>query len=172
MVARMATPQIVALIDNLLATPKTVAGTPTWRDMGHHGQFRLTFPLLIGGESTECALEICAYPNREPLRFNIAIHQPKAIWRLEYCPTASHTNSMNAPKDISGLIIVGPHYHNWADNRRFVTSNSLPKTMKNARLLPEGINDFAAAFEWFCQQTNIETPPANAVVLPVRTELF
>lgn len=168
----MATPQIVAIIDDLLAAQKTLGGAPAWRDMGHHGQHRLVMPLMLNGESTGADLEIGAYPNREPLRFGIAIRQPKCIWRLDYSDSDVHTNSLNAPPDISGIQIIGPHYHAWADNRRFVTGNSLPKTLKNARIFPENIKSFEVAFEWFCVQTNVTIPPPGTIELPVRTELF
>lgn len=172
MVTTMATPEIVGLLNDLLAAPKTLGGAPAWRDMDHHGQWRLVMPVLMGGESTGLELEVCAYPNRTPLRFTIVLKQPKNIWRLEFDPTAQHTNSLNAPKETAGLIINGPHYHKWADNTRFVTTNALPKTMRNARVLPENINDFEAALDWFCRETNIEPPAPGAVKLPPRTELF
>lgn len=168
----MATPEIVAIISDLLAAPKTLGGDAAWREMDHHGQWRILIPLLLNGESSGIDLEICAYPNRVPLRFTILIRQPKCIWRLEYDPTATHTNSLNAPKDIAGMIVQGPHYHNWVDNTRFVTSNSLPKTMKNARHLDAKLNSFEAAFEWFCHETNIQMPPSGTITLPARTELF
>jgi hypothetical protein len=168
----MATPSIVALIDDFLAAPKTLEGAATWRDMGHHGQHRLVFPIHVGGVSSGFDLEICAYPNRSPLRFTISIRQPICIWRLDYSETDVHPNSLNAPPDISGETIMGVHYHAWADNRRFVTTNQLPKNMKNARKLPESINGFEAAFAWFRRETNIAAPPSGAVELPARTELF
>jgi hypothetical protein len=168
----MATPPIVALIDDLLAARKALGGLPTWRNMNHHGQHRLVVPILFKGESTGLELEVCAYPNREPLRFTIILRQPKCIWRVEYDPTASHPNPFNAPKDIAGLLIVGPHYHNWSDNRRFITSGTLPKSLKNARLLPLELKTFEAAFDWFCRETNIEVPPPGTIALPARTELF
>jgi hypothetical protein len=168
----MATPSIVTLIDGWLRAEKTLGGIPQWQDAGHHGQWRLVVPLLIDGVSTGLEIEICAYPNREPLRFGIVIKQPKCIWRVEYDLTAVHVNSLNAPKDILSTLIEGPHYHSWADNRRFVATNSLPKSMKNARKLPDSIKSFEAAFEWFCRETNIQLPPPGTIRLPARTELF
>jgi hypothetical protein len=168
----MATPPIVAIINDALAALKTLAGVPVWRDMNHHGQWRIVMPLLLDGESTGLDLEICAYPNRSPARFTIIIRQPRCVWRLEYDPTAVHTNSLNAPRDILGATINGPHYHTWSDNTRFVTANALPRNLKNARILPKEIQDFDGAFEWFCRQTNIRMPPPGTVNLPPRTELF
>ena len=168
----MATPSIVATINDFLEARKTLEGSATWRDMGHHGQFRLIFPIHIDGVSTGFDFEICAYPNIVPLRFTISIRQPLCIWRIDYSETDVHTNSLNAPSDIAGLTIVGVHYHAWSDNSRFVTSSQLPKNMKNARPLSKDINNFEAAFEWLCREINIELPEPGEVVLPARTELF
>lgn len=168
----MATHSIVALIDDFMAAPKTLEGEAVWRDAGHHGQYRVVFPLYVNGVSSGFDLEICAYPNLTPLRFTLCIRQPKCVWRLDYSETDVHTNSLKAPPDIAGQTIVGFHYHSWADNRRFVTGGQLPEMMKNARSLPEGVKGFEAAFVWFCRETKIALPPTGKIDLPPRTELF
>lgn len=166
------TSSIALVIDSLLSAPKTLGGSPAWRDMQSHDQHRLVMPLLIGGESTGLDLEICAYPNTQPTRFTIIIRQPRCVWRLDYSTTDIHTNSLNAPDDIRGLLISGPHYHAWADNRHLCTNNALPDQLRNARVFPASISSFNAALEWFCAETNILPPPAGLIVMPARTRLL
>lgn len=168
----MATRPIASLVDDFLAAAKEVRGVPTWRPTGHHGQHRLVCPLFVGGESVGATLDITAYPNQAELQFTINLIFERCIWRLEHGGTEQHTNSLDAPHDLMGAVLDGPHYHSWADNRRFSTRRELPKRLHNARLTDPEIASFEAALEWFCRQTSIVTPPPGVIVWPRRDELF
>lgn len=172
MVGRMAGPHIAWLIDEFLEAPKELGGIPKWRDMGAHDQHRLVIPLFLEGDSTGLDLEICTYPNTEPLRFGITLRMERCVWRLDYSHTDVHPNSLSAPPDIAGAILVGPHYHAWEDNRHFATHNALPKRLLNGRVFSENIKTLEEALDWFCRKTNIIPPPPGLITLPARNRLF
>lgn len=172
MVAAMAGVPIADLIDGLLAAPKSLGGTPTWRDMGHHDQHRAVMPVLIGGESSGLLFEVCAYPNTQPVRFTISLRMTTCVWRLDFSDTDIHTNPLLPPSDIAGLQMIGRHYHRWSDNRHLATNNKLPNQLSFGRPFDLEINDFEGCLVWFCEQTGIDLPPERRITLPERTKLF
>jgi hypothetical protein len=168
----MASPSIASLIDDLLAAPKELGGVPDWRDTGVHSQHRLVVPVLLGGASTGLSLEVTAYPNMKPLRFNVMLNYGRCIWRIDYAEDDVHINSFNAPAEIAALQIVGPHYHQWSDNKHFSIQGTLPLSLRNARPLGVGIRSFDSAMRWLCAETNIGQPPTGGIVVPPRTRLI
>lgn len=173
MLPSMASESIAHLIDKLLgATPKALDGVPIWRDQGAHDQHRLVLPVTLHGASTGLDLVATAYPNTLPLRFCILLRYEKCILRIDWADSDIHTNPYQIQPDIAGMVLVGPHVHSWADNRRFCTHNSLPINLKAARRLPDEVVDFDTALEWLCREANIEPPPPGLVVLPARTRLL
>jgi len=158
------------LIDEMMAAEKSLGGVPKWQ-AAQRGELRLLVPLQIDGVSCGAHVEVDAYPNIDTLRFRVMIFAPKCVWRIDYTTGEPHVNPLDVPSDIDQGPFDQPHYHAWADNRRFCTQNSLPETLPVARLLPP-IRQFDATFRWFCGETNITQPPAGMVELPARTQLL
>lgn len=168
----MADVSIASLIDDLLARDKELGGAPDWREIGGHGGHRLIVPVTLAGASTNMDMEINAYPDMKPTRFRIMLNRRKCIWRIDYVEEDVHVNSFDAPDGIKGIRIRGPHYHDWADNRRFCTQNNLPDKLSNARVIPDGIRSFNSALRWMCGLANIAQPPSGLIELPARTGLI
>lgn len=160
------------LIDDLLAAPKEIGGAPAWQEGQRSGQRRLVMPILSDGASTGLELQINAYPNADPVTFDLVLIFRSYIWLVEWATNIQHTNPLRSNYDLSGAIINGPHYHPWSDNRHTCSSKSLPKKLKFARPLPEEITTFEEALAWLCSMTNIKEPPPGLIALPLRTELF
>lgn len=168
----MATQSIAHLIDDLLSLSKSLGGIPQWRDMNAQDQFRLVVPVALDGKSTGLTICITARPNTEPLRFTITLNYNSCIFRIDWCEDDVHTNPFKIQPDISGVAIVGHHFHSWSDNKRFCTKNSLPKTLKVARKLSTEIDTFEGALAWMCQETKIQPPAPGLITLPPRTRLL
>lgn len=161
------------LIDDLLRAEKTLGGIPDWKSIGHRGEFRQIIPLLIDGVDTTAHVELNAYPFiLDELRFRIMIFAPKCVWRVDYVTDEQHLNPLDAPADAIAGLFSEPHYHSWADNRRFATANSLPDALPIARIFEPRIRQFDATFRWFCGETRIAQPPAGMIELPTRTRLL
>lgn len=166
-------PGVADLIDDMLAAQKTLGGLPNWRAVGERGEHRQVIPLSIDGVSCGAHVELNAYPNIvDELRFRIMIFAPKCIWRVDYVTDEQHVNPIDAPADAPQGMFWEPHYHSWADNRRFATHNSLPDTLPIARVFEPRIRQFDATFRWFCGMTNIAQPPPGLIDLPPRTRLL
>ena len=162
---------VAQIIDDMLAAEKSLGGVPQWQPSGMRGEYRLVIPLLIDGVSCGSHLEVDSYPNIYDLRFRLMIFSPTCVWRVDYTTNEPHVNPLDIPADIPQGPFDAPHYHAWADNRRFCTQNALPDRLPVARMMPP-IRQFDAAFRWFCGQTNIAQPPAGLVELPPRTQLL
>lgn len=163
-------PRIADLIDDLLVARKTVAGEPDWRDI-YHGESRLVMPLHVGGVSSGSDLHISAYPLIGDSKFRIMLCAPKCVWRVDHVFDELHVNSFNRPADLKELSFSRPHYHAWADNRRFCTHATLPDRLENARILQKPLS-FDSVLRWFCGETNIEQPQSGAIALPQRRDLL
>jgi hypothetical protein len=161
---------VAELIDEMLASAKTLGGVPRWEPY-QRGEARLLVPLQIGGVSCGAHVEVNAYPNINPLRFRVMICAPNCIWRIDYTDREPHVNPLVRPSDITEHRFDQPHYHAWADNRQFSSQNALPDRLPVAKILPP-IRQFDATFRWFCSQTNIAQPPAGLIELPLRTMLL
>jgi hypothetical protein len=94
----------------------------------------------------------------------------RCLWRLDFTKD-EHVNPLHAPS-MAGMLIREPHYHCWNDNRILATANSLPKRLRNARLLPESIQSFQPAFRWFLGETNIFVEPGIVPDIPKRVTLL
>ena len=163
-------PPIAELIDGLLAAQKTFAGEPDWIDI-YHGESRLVMPLHVGGVSSGSDLKISAYPLIGDAKFRIMLCAPKCVWRVDHVSDEPHVNSFNRPADLEAQSFCQPHYHAWADNRRFCAYATLPDRLENARILPKPWS-FDSVLRWFCGETNIEPPQKGAIVLPQRKNLL
>jgi hypothetical protein len=169
MLAQMA--GVGELIDQMLAAEKTLGGVPSWQG-AQRGELRLIIPLEIEAVSCGAHLEIDAYPNQDPLRFRIMIYSPKCIWRVDFTTGEPHVNPLDSPPDIPKRQFDRPHYHSWADNRRYCTQNGLPDRLSIARLVPDNLRSFDSTFRWFCGETRIAQPPTGLIELPPRTALL
>jgi hypothetical protein len=149
---------IRVLIDRFLATDKTLVGASDWQP-DQNGALRWRVNVAVAGEIRHgFALEVKAYPELGRDRFRIILMAEKAIWRLDCADDAPHNNPLSGPADIREQIIKGPHYHSWADNRRFATAKALPNELHIARVF-EGCA-YRSAFRWFCSETGIAGIPS------------
>jgi hypothetical protein len=160
----MSAPDIRTLMDAVVAADKTLAGTNYWKPDEDGDAHRWIGVIEVAGELPGVNLVVKAYPRSPALKFRIMLNAGRCIWRLDY-DHDGHLNPLNAPGD-PGILIREPHYHSWADNRRLATVNSLPRRLRNARLLPAGIRSFNSAFRWFVQQTNIQISSLDTPDLP------
>ena len=154
------------LIDGVLRADKTLAGFGFWsQDHREHCE-RWSRPLEIAGELRGMQLEVKAYAAETSLKFRILLTEARCVWRLDFADDG-HVNPLDAPVH-KGMAINGPHYHAWVDNRRYARPNSLPAKLRIARILPQSIRTFTAAFRWFCSETNIYVATADIPELPKR----
>ena len=163
-------PSIAKVIDDLLAVRKTFTGEPDWRDIYPH-ESRLVMPLHIDGVSSGADLRISAYPFIGDSKFRILLCVPRCVWRVDHVTDEWHFNSFNRPADLEEESFCQPHYHAWADNRRFCAYATLPDRLENARILLKSLS-FDSVLRWFCGETNIEPPRKGAIVLPQRKKLL
>lgn len=162
---------IISVIDRLMAAKKTLAGTPVWREVGSNGEARLVIPLSIGEQISPAVLEVNAYPNIRDLRFRIMVRSEQCLCRVDFVFDEPHVNPVDVWQDC-GRIFTEPHYHSWADNKRYATHSRLPDPLPVARVLPTAIRQFDAAFRWFCTDLNIDQPPTGMIELPLRSKLL
>jgi hypothetical protein len=132
----------------------------------------MAIPLRIGGEISDATLPVISFPRSRELRFRLVLSYRRAVWRLDYTFGETHVNPPNRPNDLTDSRIDGPHYHAWADNRRFAKHNSLPDRLPNARILPQNIRTFPNAFRWFCGETRIAIEPFGVPDLPQSDRLL
>lgn len=162
---------IVSVIDRLLAAKKTLAGAPEWSEVRFNGEARLVMPLSIGEQISSAVLEVNAYPNIRDMRFRIMVRLEQCLCRLDYVFDEPHVNPFDVWRDC-GRSFCEPHYHRWADNKRYATRLELPDPLRVARVLPPTIRQFDAAFRWFCSDLNIDQPPSGMIELPPRSRLL
>lgn len=160
----MANPDVRRLMDAMLEADKTLSGTNFWKPDEDGDAQRWIGVIEVAGELPGVTLVVKAYPRAPTLKFRIMLNSGKCIWRLDY-DHDGHMNSLKSPAH-AGLLLEGPHYHSWADNRRLATANSLPSRLRNARLLPQGIKSFNSAFRWFVQETKIQISTIDTPDLP------
>jgi hypothetical protein len=140
------------IVDKFLVAEKSLVGTSSWR-IDQNDAHRWRVNVAVGGELSGFALEVKAYPRSDLGKFRIILTADKAIWRLCCANDPPHVNPLTGPADTRGMIITGPHYHAWEDNRHYATARSLPDELRVARSL-DGMS-FASAFRWFCAGTGI-----------------
>ena len=163
-------PPIAELIDGLLASEKTLGGEPDWQDT-YFDEAKLMMPLLIDGVSVHADFVVLAYPLTGHSKFRLLLNAPRCVWRVDHVHDEPHVNSFDRPSDLEEYDFCAPHYHAWADNRRFSTHATLPDRLENARILPPGLRSFDSVLRWFCGETNIVQPLAGLITLPRRTSL-
>ena len=161
------------IVDALLAAEKRLAGDGEWQS-DREGVKRFIRAVEREGEITPLELVIKAYPRRPQPRFRLILNMGRAIWRVDFTDEI-HPNPRNLGRpdvDPPMIAIQGPHYHSWADNRRFATATSLPERLKNARILPENVRSYESTFRWFCGATNIALGMGDVPDLPKRDTLI
>ena len=167
-----ATP-VADLVDQLLATPKSLGGRPSWADGSWDGQKRIAWPVLVDGETVGATLVAITNTAIDELNFSISLAvQDRSVCRLDYDPPLKlHTNPIEPGKPNSGLVMRGPHYHGWADNRCLATPAALPKALDWRSELPNNLRTWENAFRWFLGENNIEQL-ASLPALPPRSRLI
>lgn len=162
------------IIDELIEAPKVLGGEPGWQPTDHNqNELRLLMPLLLrGGTSTNARVEVKSYPNIIPIKYRILFLVHECLFRVDYAFDETHLNPLNKPYSLLETRVSGLHYHSWNDNKTFCTHTCLPRELKHARILPDGLRNFDNTFRWFCGQLNIEQPSAGLVELPPRTRLL
>ena len=152
------------IADLILRSSKSLVGISSWK-LDPDGQaWRWLGSVEINDEQQGVTLVVKYYPHLGPLTFTITLNFQRCIWRLDFTKD-EHLNPINAPA-LGGMLIREPHYHSWSDNRTLATANSLPKRLRNARPLPESIQNFAPAFRWFLNETNIYVESGGIPDLP------
>ena len=161
-----ASPDIRKAVDAFLNEPKTLIGVAVWQPVADGSKLICLRPVEWRGEISG-QLQVKAYPRRQQPCFRIILLKDRAIWRVDYTfDDDAHLNSGDRPDDCPSGPIVGPHYHCWADNRRFARSNSLPVRLRNARLLPTSVRTFEQTIWWFCDHTNLAISTGDVPDLP------
>jgi len=168
----MAGQNILALVDALIQAEKTLGGAPDWQQVGNGDEERLVLPIFVDGVSSNASVEIKAYPNSAILRFRVMLLVGKCIWRIDHTEYEQHVNPIDTFSTVTPPSFTCPHFHSWADNRRYCTSANLPSKLKIARPLETHHRSFDAVFRWFCGEVNIAQPHASMVYLPARTRLM
>ena len=163
---------IAKLIDRLLDADKTLAGSPGWHAGNTAADERFEWPVLVGGETAECAVAVTAYPDDPDLRFTITLnYRDHNIWRVDYDPPyRRETNPIMKGHPYSGDMIYGPHCHPWDINRDDATPATIP-LLRWRRPLPPQLRGWQNTFRWFLGETNI-TQPDTIPDLPRRTRLI
>jgi hypothetical protein len=128
---------IADLVDELLASDKTLEGLPTWRQGTREHDRRLAWTILVGGETSRCELTATAYPDESPDRFTIGLNYAgRCVWRLDHeLPDwGTHYNPLDRVALLGGEYeIRGRHFHSWQDNRYLATRATLPAELLCAR---------------------------------------
>jgi hypothetical protein len=163
-------PDVRALIDALLRGEKALVGYGMWQPGNRDGCYQWSSAVEFLGEISGARVEVKAYTNHDELKFRILLNEQRCIWRLDFA-NDDHTNPLTAP-EAPAQAIAGPHYHPWADNRRYATMVSLPRRLRNARILPADIRTFDAAFRWFCSEVRISIKATDVPKLPGRDVLL
>jgi hypothetical protein len=162
---------IADLVDELLASDKTLEGSPAWRPGTRDHDRRLAWMVLVVGESSRCDLAATSYPDESPDRFTIGLNYAgRCVWRLDYeLPDwGPHYNPLDRVPLLGGAYEVrGQHFHSWSDNRYLATRSTLPLELLCARGLASPPRRWASAFRWFCGETGIQQP-ADIPTLPAR----
>jgi hypothetical protein len=133
----------------------------TWRWIGS---------VEIDDEQGGITLVAKYYPQAVPLEFTVTLNFGRCIWRLDFTRT-EHLNPIDAPT-LGGMLIREPYHHSWSDNLKLATADSLPKRLRNARLLPRSMRTFEPAFRWFLDETNIYVEAGSVPALPKRETLL
>lgn len=166
-------PDTREIVDALLAAEKRLTGEGEWQS-DREGVKRFIRAIEREGEVTPLELVVKAYPRLPQPRFRIVLTIGRAIWRVDFTDEL-HTNPRNHGRldiDPPMTAIQGPHYHSWADNRRFATATSLPERLRNARLLPDNVRSYESTLRWLCGATNIALGMGDVPDLPTRDTLI
>jgi len=158
---------LASLIDIFMAADKTAAGVGVWQAHDFTVEQRISWPLLVGGESSGYELQVCYHVGRKPLHFSIGVYSPKVIRRMDYDETGGHTNPLGGPNG-TPLTVEGSHVHRWTDNRHLCTATSLPVRLRFAVALPSNLKSFENAFRWACGELKIQTPDVPSLPKPTR----
>jgi hypothetical protein len=159
------------LVDGALRANKTLVGYGMWSSDHRNHCRRWARAIEIAGEIHGMQIEAKYYLANATLKFRLLLTWGKCVWRIDFADDEEHSNPLTAPAH-PGEVIAGPHYHAWADNRHYARANSLPSTLRAARLLPTDIATFAGAFRWFCERTNIHIDDAEIPALPPKDLLL
>ena len=159
---------ITELVNELLAAPKELAGIQPGIPNRHGEQARYEWPVLVGGQSAECAIACTLYLNDPKWRFTIClIFRRNNIWRLDFEP--EDRIELNPPllgHPYSQAMIRGAHCHQWEENQKFATHNAIPATLP-FRVPYEGPqswpNVWENAFRFFLGETNIKQPGGGEI---------
>lgn len=164
---------VAALVDAFLAVEKHLSGVPNWVVGNRDAERRISWPIIINGQTSSPTLELTAKPN-DHSQFTISLCIPPCIWRLDFDPPSRgpHHNPLDRAKGLGGAAIYGPHFHAWSDNRHLATKMKLPDDPVCARQLPGNVRTFPNALRWFCGETKIRLESSQMIELPQRTELL
>ena len=162
---------IVGAVDAFMATPKRIVGfefAPQWAPGFNSHEIVAKYPLEVEGEQRGSHLSIVAFPHQRDLKFRVGILFPAMICRIDYTDE-THPNSLDG--FLAGYVpnlVVGPHYHSWALNRRFFRGVTKPPELNDAVPYPGAARTFDSVLRWFCADVGIESlPPGHSIALPM-----
>lgn len=165
--------EFIAEVDRLLEVQKTLAGTESieWQDGRTIGSKVIKIPIAVAGIQFGTQLVVNAYP-QEPGRFSFLLVHKIAISRLDVTDDGEiHGNFQALPNENLPPLVNGPHFHEWALNRRLIEGSNKLQKLPLARPFYQTRN-FNSALRWFCAEVKIELPFDLALELPPREQLF
>lgn len=130
----------------------------------------MKLPILADGETGSFELVMVISPDSDSPGLRMVLMYGRAIWRL-CMDIAFHPNGLVRPDDLPASV-NGRHQHSWHDNKMTGNPIMLPKTLPNARILPDHIVSNDQAFYWFLEQINVLGPTWQLPEWPTRTLLL
>lgn len=161
-------------VDQFFASGKTLAGPFEWYESERAGVQKFQREVREDGVSRGFRIEgnaLMGSDNRE-FRFMV-IGLGQCLFRLDCAPVldGTHVNGPNRPLGFP-MGIDGPHYHPWAENRKFSTPNKIHDKLPYALEIPSGIANIRQGFRVFCDLVGITALTADDPDWPKPTKLL
>lgn len=148
---------LLARVDKMLETPKTILGPPQWKVAKRPEAREMRRALLEDGEFRGATLISLAYPQAHKQEYrHLIVFQPeggkrkdaRCVARLDFAPETdgAHVNDFAGPTGYPACQVPDAHYHDWAGNRHLVTTRDLPQKLLYAREIGSRIKDIDDAF--------------------------
>lgn len=155
---------ILARMRQVLAEPKTIAGTLAWRQ-GNRPR-KLVLVALAEGQTLNAELHITAVADLpdEDVSFQLCLAEPSdtfPITRFDWRPPRAHTNKVGSHKGVTSFTGVHPFEENASLGFANMVAGNLPVSLPVA---PEP-GDFEQAVAYVCAtfnlafQNSLPTPP-------------
>lgn len=127
---------------------RSLLAAPEWRIGNRTGERRSTLPVSHNSSSSTVTLEITVRLLDPDYLMMLLLADRSVFCRL--CMTTGHMDRLTKRE------IDQAHFHSWEANRG--THRNIPKALNNLEIVPNNIMGRDAAFIWFLQRNNIESP--------------